>query len=339
MVGWFEHNRIGWFLPTQSGIGFGATIIHFANSSFPEKTGAFEVREYTTFVRDYPATVWFNPHGSGYSPADWGYNGSMWVPDCLYGPMTYSLYNMYKGSWVGLFRNPAQRMIAMYMRKMKSRGYPLSMDSYITRAAGSVTRQLAGQANSETWTIRPYFATCHGMSAALNDIPPEPDIDFALKRLNEGFAFVGITEDYDLSVCLFHVMLGGQCMPVEFQFMERGIVGPYFTQTRFHWMEEFLQGNEDPDPYDRLLYERATETFWQNMFKFGVKRSICEVLCPATWRYSDSPFSIHNETGRWVAPWKTRDYSWKSMNNLTGRADDTMEYDWPGRMYLTDDFL
>ena len=38
----------------------------------------------------------------------------------------------------------------------------------------------------------------------------------AAKRVHEGFAFVGIAEEWDLSVCLFHEMFGGDCHAWDF---------------------------------------------------------------------------------------------------------------------------
>ena len=40
-----------------------------------------------------------------------------------------------------------------------------------------------------------------------------PDVNTAISRL-AGFAFVGLTELYDLSICLFHAMHGGPCSMV-----------------------------------------------------------------------------------------------------------------------------
>merc|ERR1712194_737975 len=42
-------------------------------------------------------------------------------------------------------------------------------------------------------------------------LPTSEDVSVAINVLQEGFAFVGITEQWDLSVCLFRAMFGGQC--------------------------------------------------------------------------------------------------------------------------------
>ena len=43
----------------------------------------------------------------------------------------------------------------------------------------------------------------------------KPDRDLALQRL-DSFSFIGITDDWDTSVCLFHMKLGGTCHASEF---------------------------------------------------------------------------------------------------------------------------
>merc|ERR1719382_550591 len=47
-------------------------------------------------------------------------------------------------------------------------------------------------------------------------IPSTEERDEAVRMLKEDFAFVGITEHWDLSVCLFHAMYGGPCTSHEF---------------------------------------------------------------------------------------------------------------------------
>merc|ERR1719401_1007916 len=47
-------------------------------------------------------------------------------------------------------------------------------------------------------------------------LPTSEDVNLARRRLEQGFAFVGITEQWDLSVCLFRAMFGGQCIGSDF---------------------------------------------------------------------------------------------------------------------------
>ena len=57
----------------------------------------------------------------------------------------------------------------------------------------------------------------------------KPDLEKALQRLQDGFKFVGLTEYWEASVCLFHAMFGGECDAMEF---ENTRPGPTTQQNR-----------------------------------------------------------------------------------------------------------
>jgi hypothetical protein len=48
-------------------------------------------------------------------------------------------------------------------------------------------------------------------------------VALAIERL-DGFSFVGLEEEWPLSVCLFHVINGGECFGVEDQVTRQDIV-------------------------------------------------------------------------------------------------------------------
>ena len=56
--------------------------------------------------------------------------------------------------------------------------------------------------NAETGMVRPRCMS-----------PPAPDMKLAHRRLREGFAFVGLTEQWPLSICLFAAMFRIACVP------------------------------------------------------------------------------------------------------------------------------
>merc|ERR550532_2335803 len=46
--------------------------------------------------------------------------------------------------------------------------------------------------------------------------PTEQETALAAHRVKEAFVFVGLQEEWKLSVCLWHRMLGGKCAAIEF---------------------------------------------------------------------------------------------------------------------------
>merc|ERR1719313_133277 len=49
------------------------------------------------------------------------------------------------------------------------------------------------------------------------------DVQAALSRLPK-LGFVGLTDNWDLSICLWHAKFGGECLPVEFQNLRKARV-------------------------------------------------------------------------------------------------------------------
>jgi hypothetical protein len=82
-----------------------------------------------------------------------------------------------------------------------------------------------------------------------------------------------LTDLYDLSVCLFHAMHGGRCLPVE------------FTNTRPARDQALLPGSFTAwggmvDGYDWRLYSEATRIFFERLQQYGVNEAKCLALCP-----------------------------------------------------------
>ena len=99
----------------------------------------------------------------------------------------------------------------------------------------------------------------------------EADVPVALKRLREGFAFVGLQEEWELSICLFHVKFGGHCRQVEFLNTRPGnqsAMGTslYNTSILNGWVDEM----------DRIVYAEAQSIFFDDLLSFGVSHETCQ---------------------------------------------------------------
>eukprot|EP00438_Fugacium_kawagutii_P032691 Skav221352 [mRNA] locus=scaffold1845:222188:222670:+ [translate_table: standard] len=96
------------------------------------------------------------------------------------------------------------------------------------------------------------------------------DVPLALKRLQEGFAFVGLTEEWELSVCLFHAKFGGPCQAIEFV-NTRPTQRPnnsksYDTSILNGWVDEI----------DAPVYAEAKRLFHDDLARYGVSHETCQ---------------------------------------------------------------
>ena len=115
-------------------------------------------------------------------------------------------WQKFRGHFVGLFRDPVRRAISSY----KWFGEPIGQDllGYANSIRGTTVRMMTGQR---------YGLDCNWPRFPCDSgVTQEPaDVDKAIERL-AGFKYVGMTDEYPLSVCLFHAMFGGECRPSEF---------------------------------------------------------------------------------------------------------------------------
>ena len=173
-------------------------------------------------------------------------------------------YQLHKGHLVALFRQPEQRLLSAWNddeelfraspnvitrcsdEKMTAE---LSMEEFIHRWASWETRQLIGK--------------------SLGDLS-EDDTLKAIKRLEEGFAFVGIQEEWELSICLFHAKFGGKCLPVDFEDTRpsgnTSTSSTYNTSILNGWVDEA----------DGKVYARAKEIFRSDLLKYGISHDTCK---------------------------------------------------------------
>merc|ERR1719487_1333156 len=101
-----------------------------------------------------------------------------------------------------------------------------------------------------------------------------PDLPTALGRLS-AFKFIGLTDQYDLSVCLFHAKFGGACKQEEFHNMRPS---NHSNDARTDYDEDRLHGYVDP--YDTPLYLEAEKRFWNDVQKYNVGPAECQRICP-----------------------------------------------------------
>jgi len=180
-------------------------------------------------------------------------------------------YQIYKGKFVALFRQPEQRLLsAWYDDSDIFRADPfipacaenrtperlMSMDEFKGHFGSWETKQLVGKAPPPT--------------QAPAQQPQQADVLMALERLREGFAFVGLQEEWSLSICLFHAKFGGPCRSLEFldtrpDNRRTNATSTYDTAILNGWVDES----------DRPVYAEAVKIFNADLEKFGVSHESC----------------------------------------------------------------
>merc|ERR1719265_324845 len=139
---------------------------------------------------------------------------------------------------------------------MQSYNYS-NIDLFIARESGCVTKIL---------TSNEYHVECdsnHSHEEMLSMAAIAKD------RLQTGFSFVGLTEQWDISICLFSKMFNQACNSLQFE-NSRPTSGDNSTS----YDTTILNGWTDP--YDNELYNTATEIFEANLKKYDVSETSCE---------------------------------------------------------------
>jgi len=274
--------------------------MHYANTSLDPRIGARLLYTWRPFFEHFPVQTNFR-------------NG-LWHEECDHWPVSETVFRQFRGRFAGLFRQPEQRLVSAFHDKGGGEG---PIQTYAERVKGTVVMQLAGQAAGEQflrWPGRGY--SCGGHGAATQD-KPEPNLGLAINRLSVGFMFVGLMEAYDLSVCLFHAMYGGECLAVEFENMRPGV------QHEKRYNASNVLGRWK-DRIDGKLYEAAAKRFWSDIKKYRVNRQACKQICP-------------NITGVFDRVVRTRKEDEVSLAASGKGQEDNDEYDWPGRYVLVDE--
>jgi len=173
-----------------------------------------------------------------------------------------------KGSAISMFRDPEQRIISSY---------------YWSIAQNS--SQLPQLLNSSIREYAEAMQGCQTKMLAVDDYPDGPSpcvelmgsptpamVSLALFRLRSGFAFVGLTDEWDLSMCLFHAKFGGACQAHDFMNTRPG---PMSSDIGYD--TSILQGFTDPS--DGQVYGLAKSIFHEDLRRFNVSHETCALWC------------------------------------------------------------
>lgn len=177
-------------------------------------------------------------------------------------------YDGNQGHAIAMFRQPEQRLMSAYY-------WSASLNFTNTPELANSTVQEYAEAlqgcQVKMLTVMDYP---DGPSPCVMDYSPpsEREVNEALIRLRNGFAFVGLTDEWDLSMCLFHAKFGGECQAAEFTNSRPGEMSSdsgYDTSA--------LNGFTDQS--DNKLFSLAKTIFEEDLETFGVSHESCQSWC------------------------------------------------------------
>ena len=299
---------IAWLHVPKCGSSFGTSLFHLANSSLPTNaqmptcahTGVLlkpEVprshfrcvpsleqctrREVEKCVLGQPEFTFFQRF-----PLDTHFRCVFWEKGRGnvggHEPVDETTYARFAGHFHGMFRAPQRRVVSAYLWYASEFHHdpPLpNATTYAQRAKGTQVKMLAGQADGEACNSGyGYWSRC--------DTGMVPNLALALQRMHEGFAFVGLTDEWALSICLLHAKLGGRCLAVEFENSR-----PTNSRTtRMPWIRNITlevyraavaeEVASVDDPWDAALYSAVEERFYAEVRQHALDVQRCEVICP-----------------------------------------------------------
>jgi len=219
-----------------------------------------------------------------------------------------------------LFRDPRQRLMSGYFHGrhdchgLLKQVAPLcsSQDSDMMSEACFATQQVTPEGVEA-------YARCAGscqsrmlvgLMCGGNEPLQEAEQRLALERV-AALGFVGLTDEYDLSVCLFHARFGGQCHSAEFSNLRPGV----HRHEHKGYAAPLTEAAAAAMAFEEKLYEAAKARFWADIRAHKVTRAVCQKLCP------DPPevFSVDTQAVN-------------SSSSPSQQALLEFDYDWPGRL-------
>lgn len=172
-----------------------------------------------------------------------------------------------KGHLVTMLREPKQRILSAFHDPVWTHGVAgESAASYAEKQRGGMTCQVMRDGDMD-----PPPKECHELT--------EADARLAAVRLREGFAFVGITDEWDLSICLLHRIFGsvhmyvvrGDCLLSDFEDNRPSVEG-----AKHYHIYNILELEGYEDPVDRILYNEAKQIFFEKRLAYNVTMESCQ---------------------------------------------------------------
>lgn len=257
----------------SSGSGFATTLAHYA-CDLPDHVA---VRDPGEFARSWPTCDHsrFQRFRSGIDPLDMGsVSGLKHV--------------------VMMVRDPSQRILSGYYSGLqdcwslrKKYHCETENETGITRCDGD-TQMADGTFLRNPSIISPaeygncvQNCTANMLTGRSCDEAGEVDLKKAIRRVEKA-GFVGLADEWELSVCLWHRRFGGRMLTAELANVRPGVFTAA-TGGASRYDKHVLLGSWWPQT-EALVYEAAANRFWEEVYQYNMSRENCEAEAAALIR-------------------------------------------------------
>eukprot|EP00927_Polykrikos_kofoidii_P083142 TRINITY_DN8446_c1_g1_i1.p1 TRINITY_DN8446_c1_g1~~TRINITY_DN8446_c1_g1_i1.p1 ORF type:complete len:824 (+),score=83.49 TRINITY_DN8446_c1_g1_i1:47-2518(+) len=280
-VGMLSHGDFGESLPSlreinpiiylhipESGAGFATTIAHHAcGTDIPDDVSVDEPAEFTAKWAGVCSSARFGRFQSGRDPL----------------PL---LSDVDKSHVVVMIRDPIERIISGYYNEFYDcddlrTKYNCGLDQTVGnfRCDGDIT-DLDGRYVRNPAVAPPLeYGRCVENCAANMltgrrcDDSGSVDASRAVELIDE-VGFVGLSDEWALSVCLWHRKFGGRTLPVELATGRPGVAA-LTSRVASRYNARSLLGEWRPEA-DTQVFIAAFRRFWREIHQFGIVETACE---------------------------------------------------------------
>jgi hypothetical protein len=198
-----------------------------------------------------------------------------------------------KGHGVVMLRQPEQRIISAYNNGAHSwpkylyKRWPKDVREYAEAVHGCTVKMMTRNDVSK-WFGYDGPNSCGDPHPVTKD-----EASLAVKRLREGFVFVGLTEEWALSMCLFRKQFGGDCLESDFFSVPNPPTDDWTKEeisknTTNSALYNTSQLGDFRDRADGDLYNEAQRLFAQATKSYSVTMASC-APCFKQAKYTPEP--------------------------------------------------
>lgn len=195
-----------------------------------------------------------------------------------------------------ILRQPEQRLLSAWNNDYHSWPFdsygrkPHNISEFALAVGGCSTKMMARPGGPDVRD--PMFLVDLSGGACGDPVrPTEEESARAIDSLREGFPFVGILEQYDLSICLLHAMYGGTCRQIELEVAHSDVSvnksqalslatsasAKASTHVSSWYDTSVLDGWVDE--VDGALYTEGKRIFEQLLELYGLNDAVCQQIC------------------------------------------------------------